>query len=268
MTEANEIITDAAAIVLVDEEAQALEPDQFAIGARFLNDLAASHEALGIFYNFTPVANPADVITSPASANAGLKFALAPRMAPLFGIPYVPTQEAKDAIRSLKARFLRRPSPRHPRNLPVGAGNDNGIYSGGAFFGDSLITGNLSQAGQTVTIATVNTPVLIAGPWVIEATNGMTGTTGGRLTFDGNRRLVQIEVNLTIATASNDTFNLYLYKNGAQLAPGVPVTANQARNVYLDRTEPIVTGDFIEAYLENTSDTTDAVITLATLRIS
>lgn len=267
MALANEVIKDALALVLVDEADISFTANELNLGARFLNDLNAEFEALGIFSNFTPVNSPDDPITSPASALSGLKFSLAPRMAPLFGVNYVPTQEARAAISSFKAIFMKKPLAGFGSTMPRGSGNRRFFTGERDFYPAPLVAASLSsQVSQTITIAAIDTPVLIGSTWNVDRTARMTGSTAGRLTLDAAAHLAMIEANFTIQS-NTDNLTFYVYKNGAQLAPGVPVTADQVRNVYMQRAEPMVTGDFIEIFVENNQTTADVVIDQRTLRI-
>lgn len=269
MTTASELVNDALAIILVDEADITAEDSEIQLGIRFLNDLTAEMEEEGVFFNFTPVINPGDVITSPASANAGLKYSLAPRLAPLFGIPYAPSAEAMKAVSSLSNNFLETPVSRFPGTMPRGSGNR--CFNNSRFtYASPLVDASLSrQTSQTTTITTINTPVKVAGTWVVDRAFTFDGTTDGRLTFTGlGKHLAKVEVNFTIQAASSDNFTFYITKNGALLAPGVPVEADETRNVFLQCAEPMVTNDFIEIFVENNSDTTDIVIDQGTFRIT
>jgi hypothetical protein len=268
MTSAIQIVEDAFAIVLADEGDAPVEPNDLALGVRFLNDLAAELEGQGVYFNYTPVTNPDDLITSPPTANSGLKYALAPRLADIVGLSYTSSDSANSAISSLTNMFLKLDAPRFPSTMPRGSGNRN-VDNGRFTYPSSLAAGSLSSTtSQTVTISTVDTPVKIAGTWIVDRTSWFTGTTDGRLTFDGVKRLALIEVNLTTQAAGSDQFTFYATKNGALLGSGVVLEADATRNVFLRCAEPLVTDDYIEIFVANNSDTTDLVTDKRTLRIT
>ncbi len=268
-TSADEMISDSLAIVLVDEEAITLSPNEFSLGRRFYNDMLAEMEEGGLL-NHTPVVSSGDPITSPAGANAGLKFSLAPRLAPLFGVNYIESAAARSAIASLADNYLAPIVSQLPDTLPVGSGND--AYSAGgrddALFTSMRVFGGLSRLVQTTTISTIDTPVLIGSTWNLELLSNIQGDGAGKLTFQGGRYLSRITVNLTIQAASGDTLTFYIYKNGAQMMPGVPVVADQVRNVFIQEVDESITNDFYEIFVENNSDTTNVVIDQGTFRIT
>ena len=109
MTRAQEIVEDAAALILVDEANTALEASEFQISVRFLNDLCAELYDDDIDFGYRPVSSPSDVITSTTAVNSALKYMLAKRIAPIFGLPISPmvVTEADRLEASLNNRYQR-----------------------------------------------------------------------------------------------------------------------------------------------------------------
>jgi len=232
MTAALEIIEDGFALALVDEADIALEPNDSALGVRFLNDYCADQFDSGIDFGYRPVSTTDEPVTSPASVNRALKKIMARECAPLFGVPLSPDvlRDANKAENDLRARYLRITASSFTSTTPRGSGNSdfssgNGDRGGGgAFFSTFFREVSVPQAflrldaSTTVTIATINTPVAVTGPWVIDKDVNTTSTTAGAVTFDTRGDyLANLEANLTIDAASSDQFTFYFAINGALL---------------------------------------------------
>lgn len=269
MTSANEMITDSLGIVLVDEEAISLTENQFALGARFYNDMAEEMELGGLDLNHTPIFGPDDIITTSPAANAGLKFSLAPRLAPSFGVNYIESSEARRAISALRANFMTPLRSRFPSTMPRGSGNIRVFNRERAFYPTSIVFAGLArETSQTVTISAIDTPVLIGSTWIIKALSNFEATEAGRLTFKGARYLSKINISLTIQPGAGDMFTFYIFKNGARMTPGISVLADETRIVALLGGDGTVTDDFFEVFVENNSDTTDLIIDQGVFRIT
>ena len=262
MTFATEIVSDAAALVLVDEADIALEPNEFATGTRFLNDFSAELFDLGIDFGYRPVSNTGDPITSPASVNLALKQNLGVLLAPLFGVP-VPIdlrQDANTSLKRLKANFIRRPRSIQPSTLPMGSGNAPrgrpGFYS--MPLPQSILRLN---ASSTVTIATINTPVIVAG-WTVDRSVNVTALAAGTVEYlSDSPYLAMLEANFTINTAGNDQFTFYFRKNSALLEQSrIIFDADANQNIFLKWAETLRRGDKIDIAVENNSGTTNLVL--------
>lgn len=284
MTTAQEIIEDGLALVLVDEANIALEPNEFAIGVRFLNDWVAEQFDSGVDIGYRPVSSPGDPVTSPASVNRALKKIVARECAPIFGIP-VPAdvrQDANEAEDSLISRFFRVTSSRFTTTTPRGSGNSNTRGGngdrgfGGSFFGSFYNQIALPQAwlrldaSTTVTISTISTPVQVIGPWIIDRDLNTTTTTAGVVTFDTKGLyLANLEANLTLNAASGDEFIFYFTKNGAILEQSrMPFDADKAQNVLVKWVGTAQDTDQFALFVENISNTTDLVITNGHFRVT
>ena len=133
-------------------------------------------------------------------------------------------------------------------------------------------SGLLSMAGNSTasTIATINTPVLVAGTWVVGSTSLFTGTTAGRLTYTGTGGAVTINAVVDIEPASGTAKELttYIAINGTVVASsGRKVTADSglALNVALLWQVMMATNDYVELYVENNTDAIDALVSGAVL---
>lgn len=265
MTTASEIVEDAAALVLVDEADVGLEPDEYAFGSRFLNDWAAELFDGAVDFGYRPVASSGDIITSPTSVNLALKQNLGVIIAPAFGVPIpvdVQTQ-ATASLRRLKARYLRRPKAVLPSNLPMGSGNLGRAFAFSSFYGFALPQSILRlDSSSTITIATVNTPVIVDG-WTVDRSVNVTAIAGGTVEYLADRPyLANLEATFTIDAASSDQFTFYFRKNGALLEQSKLVfDADAKQNILMKWVETLRRGDLVSIAIENNSGTTNIVLT-------
>lgn len=141
---------------------------------------------------------------------------------------------------------------------------------------DSRPDGLLSQTdnGIETIITTINTPVLLSGVWEIIRSSQFIGTTNGRLTYVGGRPIVVPVVLATTAAAVsgvNKDVNFYIGLNGS-IIPSSKVktnlsagdTKNQS-NIWQLEFQP---NDFIEGFVENTTDTINILVEDIKLRIN
>ena len=135
---------------------------------------------------------------------------------------------------------------------------------------DALIS-LTSNATETV-IATINTPVLVAGTWVCERQSLFTCTTAGRATLTSERDVIlPVDITTTISAASgtNKDISVYLALNGTVIANSVKknkVGASDPRSTSVLWQLNLTTGDYLEVFVENNSDTINLVIEDAILR--
>lgn len=132
------------------------------------------------------------------------------------------------------------------------------------------LSGNVTNT----VIAVASTPVLIAGTWLLTGAQQFDTTVGGRATYDGVKDSpFDITASFTAAPISgtNKVIGFLVAVNG------VTVAASEAKSNIssgdLKRTTVVwrvvlAPGDYIEAYIENTSDTTNILVTDAVLRVS
>lgn len=139
---------------------------------------------------------------------------------------------------------------------------------------DTIADGLLSlTANATATvIATVDTPVLVAGTFVVERISLYTGTTAGRMTYEAERDLVtpiDISVQIEPVSGTNKDITVYLALNGT-------IITNSGKSVRADSGNPLVLGviwqlnlsenDFLEIFVENNSDSVNILVDSAAFR--
>lgn len=141
---------------------------------------------------------------------------------------------------------------------------------------DTRPDGLLSMQGNAVNtvIGTSGVYVLTAGTWVVERSSQTTGTTAGRSTYDGGKdATLPITASLSVEPASgtNKLISVRVAKNGT-------VITNSTRTALTNTGSPtaitvpwqdnLSTGDFIEVFVTNDTDTIDVLVSSAVLRIN
>lgn len=135
------------------------------------------------------------------------------------------------------------------------------------------IFGHFAGNAVATVISTINTPVKInAGTgWTDVLKERFTFTSDGRWTYTG---LEDIDVSLSLSATVNPSgggsksISTYFAKNGiVDLNTRGNVTASAGGQITNLAIVSLVTGDFIEAFLENNSDTADITVEVASIRI-
>jgi hypothetical protein len=131
------------------------------------------------------------------------------------------------------------------------------------------------QSNVTATvIAAAGTPVLVAGTWVVERSSQMTGTTAGRLTYDGGKDItIPITGSFTVEPASGGAVNISIEIaiNGS-VVPNSKRTANTSAGNPVSITAPwqevLSTTNFVEYFVTNETTTVDILVSSAISRIN
>lgn len=265
MTTGLEIVEDAAAFVLVDEGDIGIEPDEAALALRILNDFCAEQFDLGIDFGYRPLASTSDLVTSPSSVNLALKENLGVLAAPLFGAPVAPDLRvsANQRLKNLRANYFGRIKKQYPSELPMGSGNRAATYSASTFYPFTTPQSILQlNASNTITIATVNTPVILDG-WTVDRSVNVTALAAGTVEYLlDSAYLAKFEASLTVNASSSDKFTIYFRKNGALLQQSAySFTADVVQNLTMSWAETVRRGDKISMAVENNDATNDLVIT-------
>ncbi len=149
--------------------------------------------------------------------------------------------------------------------------------SANIFLADSRPNALLTLTGNTTdtVIAAANTPVKVVGTWVVEKESQFTSDTTGKVTYNGindlSTPMVMSVSSIIAGGGQSDTVTYYIAKNGTV------ITSAKARGTH-DTTDPInttlvwqetlVTGDFIELYVENNDDTSDIEVQEGTMLVN
>lgn len=137
---------------------------------------------------------------------------------------------------------------------------------------DGLLS--MQSNATTTTISVAGTYVLVAGTWVVERTSQMTGTTGGRLTYNGGKdATLPITFSCTVEPASgvNKSISIRVAKNGTTIANStrtVSADAGAPVNVSAIWQDSLSTNDFIEVFVTNNTDTIAVLVSSAIARIN
>ena len=130
-----------------------------------------------------------------------------------------------------------------------------------------------SNATETV-IAVASTPVKIAGTFVVGRNSGFTPDTTGRATYNlATDIVVPIGVSLTaqMATGGNHDIRAYISVNGVvDSNSGIGTTASSAGkgNISLTWQSELSTDDYLEVWIENTTDTTNIIVADMVFRVN
>lgn len=131
-----------------------------------------------------------------------------------------------------------------------------------------------TNAGNTVTIAATDTPVIIGATWALDHENRFEGTAGGRFTYLGKGAHVNITATITAeldGTPTDRDCTFYVFKNGVEVtSSGVQRTmvTGSPGNLSLIWQEDLETNDYLELFVENNDSTEDIIINNAILGIN
>lgn len=272
MTTAQEIVDDAAALILVDEANTALEPNESAIMTRFLNDYLAELHSGGVDIGYRPVSSPSDVVTIPLGANQAIKYGLALRSNAIFGLP-VPQEVsglAPGLERGLRARYQILPKIRRPATLPRGSGNNYNSYTLNTFYPPTRPEGALRLGSPTtVTINAIDTAEVVTGPWLTDLLTNLNSTGAGEFQYvPYEPYLARVQVNLSLTSTNGDRYNFYITRNGAKVEQSdYAVTADRVQNIFFQWSDTVMRQDTIRLVVENQTGTNDLDISNGHFRL-
>ena len=149
-------------------------------------------------------------------------------------------------------------------------------FSGNTGIADSRTDGLLSMQGNaTNTVITVaGTPVLVAGTWVVELDSQMTGTTGGRLTFDPERpgKLpITAQVSVAPSSGTNIAMAAYVAIDGTIVANSKgegTASSGSPTSITIPWQRAFSNAQFLEVFVANEDNTTDLLVSSAKLRVN
>lgn len=131
---------------------------------------------------------------------------------------------------------------------------------------DSVATMYMQNNATATVIAAPNTPVKVAGTTTAGSNNQRFTHSQGRLTYVGARErdfLVTATISL-VSAGANDQYGFYIVKNGTPITESEQyVTANAAgrvESVGLQVITDLAENDYIEIWIENTTDADDGTI--------
>lgn len=136
---------------------------------------------------------------------------------------------------------------------------------------DALISTSGNALETAISVAT--TPVLVNAVWVEERASQFTSDSAGRITYPAERPLtgpVDISATIASATGSGKVVSAYFAKNGTFIASAKAVAevgSNDPRTISIPWQISFDTGDYIEMFVANDSDTTNLIVTDAIMRV-
>ena len=150
------------------------------------------------------------------------------------------------------------------------------VFSHNNSIRDSKPDGLLSMQGNAsaTPITVINAPVLAVGVWVVDEVSQFTGTTGGRLTYvAGNDVRLQIlfSVSLSPVISTGVAMSAYIAINGSivpQSRRQGTGSANGPTSITLPWQYTFVTGDYVEVFVSNNTNTTDILVSSAIARVN
>ena len=134
----------------------------------------------------------------------------------------------------------------------------------------------MSQVGNAVetVITTAGVAVVLAGAWAQEHTSHFTTDADGRMTYVGIKDIhADITMSFSAAPVSgtNKDINFYAAVNGAEISDSKAhnnlSSGDPGRTTVIWRSV-LSTGDFVEGFLDNGTDTINVLVTDAVLRVS
>jgi hypothetical protein len=141
---------------------------------------------------------------------------------------------------------------------------------------DTRADGLLSMQGNAVatTINTQSVGVLVAGTWTVKRTSQMTGTTAGRLTYDGGKdATLPITLSVTIEPVSggSQVMGVLVARDGVadadSLRTGTASPGNPT-SISVPWQDVFATSEFTEVFVTNESGTTNVLASSAIERVN
>lgn len=141
---------------------------------------------------------------------------------------------------------------------------------------DTRPDGLLSMQGNATNtiIAVAGTPVLVAGAWAVELESQMTGTTGGRLTYNGGKDAklpITGSVSVEPVSGTNIQLSAYIAINGVAIANSkrtASASSGQPSSITLPWQAVLSNGDYVEIWVANEDNTTNVLVSSAIHRIN
>lgn len=140
---------------------------------------------------------------------------------------------------------------------------------------DSFAEALLSLTGNATNtvIAASNTPVIVAGTWVVDDFSHFTVTTAGRVTYTGERDMpspVTISFDIEPVSGTNKNLKGYVALNGTVITTTgrlARVDSGNPQSITTIWQLTLQTNDFIEFFVENNSDAIDILVSGAVIRV-
>jgi len=134
---------------------------------------------------------------------------------------------------------------------------------------DEVLT---TRGSGNVVIAAATTPAIVGATWTMHEEHRITGTAGGRFTYNGkgSHVVLQATISSSIVTGTDDA-TFFFYKNGVQIAASAVTreyTAGDIGNINMLWSDEAENGDYYELWVQNDDTGVDITITKITMRIA
>jgi hypothetical protein len=274
MATATDVVYGALSYILERQAEAGIEDDELQDGIDTLNDMMTSLEEQNVYLGYTYITDGAQQVTVSPGVLLGIKQNLAIQIAPMFGGSNVSAQLARNAANSMTTIMnsgLQRPDFAYPSTLPRGMGRRWYNQTNNVFFnGLTVPEANIYfEANTTDTvIATVETPVVIAGTWVETTAREFTTTAAGLITYTAStNKQFNISSRFT-TTVTAKHVNIYAYLNGVKLTQS-KASAYVATTAMIPLYCPVLMkkDDTLQFYIENIDDATDVLISNALVEV-
>ncbi len=149
-------------------------------------------------------------------------------------------------------------------------------YRGNDDIADTRPDGLISMQGNATAtvIASSGVAVLVAGTWVVELVSQATGTTAGRVTYNGGKTArLPITSSVSVAPVSGTNLELsaYIAINGTIVANSkrtATASSGQPSSITIPWQADFQTGDYVEVFVANEDTTADIIVSSAVHRVN
>lgn len=272
MATALDVAKRSLKLILVEATDSPLEADEYQDFYVAMNRFMASLEANSIRLGYTPVSGPADDVTVPDGALEGIESNMAVRVAPDYGgrVSRELQAMAADGLHTLRRLGMGRIRGSYPPTLPRGTGNEDYPYLESRQFNSSP-EGAMWLAGNTqaTVIANVSAPVKVKGAW---ASRGfevfLVDVTGRIINPTDEQWICSLRLTATATAPSAVSANLILMRNGAERVATVAASLSTARaDAEVAAQVTLRAGEYLEVWVENTTDNANITIADAVLEV-
>ena len=138
METAQTLINDILQECLVQATEQQIQAIDFQTALRYCNRYMAQLDAQGIRLGWTNLSNPADAVTIPDGAVAGVVFNVAMQLCSSYDIepnPLLPVN-ARDSMVAMRQLGVNVSKQNFPSTLPIGSGNEQDGFDNYHFYPD------------------------------------------------------------------------------------------------------------------------------------
>jgi hypothetical protein len=147
-------------------------------------------------------------------------------------------------------------------------------FQGNGIVADTMPDAMVSMTSNaTDTVLSVGVPTLVLGTFVSIRSSFFTNTTAGRATYNGERALVTpIDADITVEPVSgtNKSIRAFIAKNGVAILDSgraILLDNNNPRQITVHWQLSMSATDYVEIFIENETDSTNATVIDATLRL-